>query len=836
MSAIEVWPVAAAANTVIAGCYFAIVWVITGGLVRTRQVRTNALGVATALIFLTCGVHHGAHAAHLLMPLVAADAHGEAMRQAFSWQMAIWDIVGAGVGITYLSLRSSFGRLLQTPAMFRDMSQARVEAAIAAEHEALNEAQAIGQMGSWRRDEATGEWHTSDEFRRIFELAPDEDPSARWAAIHPDDVAAVQAVVGRARDGAVAGEARYRLTRTDGSQAHLQLRARPVIDDSGAVVAVAGTIQDVTQQTAMEAALHHAEQRFRTAFEAAPIGVCLLSSDALLSGGLRIASANEAMAALVGQPVAQLAGVSLLVLVHPEDQRLLTERVKELDRETSDKAEVECRLMHRDGHVVWVQISAAVVPPHEGEPRMIIVNAMDLSQRKAFEGQLQHLADHDALTGLYNRRRFTEELDRCIAEAARYGEPGAVLFLDLDGFKFVNDSLGHAVGDDLIARVGSMFAAAVRSTDVLARVGGDEFALILTRSDEADAVRVAEKLLSSIRREGVVVSHDRHAHVSVSIGITLFAADDDLTADELVVEADIAMYDAKDAGKDRYCVYERTANRQAQITVRENWNQRLSTAVDESTFVLHAQPIVSLSAPTPPTFELLLRLPDGHGDLIPPGTFLYNAERFGLMTRIDQWVITQAVGLLADSHAAGVDLALSVNVSGKTITDPSLSAFVAGLLEQYTITPGRLIIEITETAAITNIERARALARDLRTLGCQIALDDFGAGFASFYYLKHLDFDYLKIDGEFIRHLCTTPSDQLVVRAVVDITRGLNARTVAEFVGDDATVAMLTAFGVDAAQGYHLGRPAALADRLPHLSGRLHPAVGHPSLPGLRRT
>ena len=516
----------------------------------------------------------------------------------------------------------------------------------------------------------------------------------------------------------------------------------------------------------------------------------------------------------------RLVGSSITSVAHPDDHDVLNQKLAELHRTKNDGIELEVRLMHRGGQCVWALITGAALPADDGRSRQAVINVMDVSQRKKFEGELQYLADHDALTGLFNRRRFTDELDCTLKHTQRYGDPGAVLFLDLDGFKFVNDLLGHAVGDDLIARVGAMFASTLRDTDVLARVGGDEFALILTRSSERDAVHVAEKLLSVIRRDGVVVSDHRHARVSASIGITLFGAHDDLSADELLVEADIAMYDAKEAGRDRYSIYARTEGRRAQISVRENWNQRLSAAVDAGAFVLHAQPILPIASTTPPTFELLLRLPDGHGDLIPPGTFLYNAERFGLITRIDQWVLAQAIGLLADSHAAGVDLALTVNVSGRTITDPSLGAYVAGLLAEHAVTRDRLTIEITETAAITNIEHARTLARELRALGCRIALDDFGAGFASFYYLKHLEFDDLKIDGEFIRNLCATPSDQLIVSAVVDIARGLAARTIAEFVGDDETAALLASLGVDAGQGNHLGRPQTLERVLPHLVSR----------------
>ncbi|MEA2265688.1 MAG: hypothetical protein QOE27_1271, partial [Solirubrobacteraceae bacterium] len=242
-------------------------------------------------------------------------------------------------------------------------------------------------------------------------------------------------------------------------------------------------------------------------------------------------------------------------------------------------------------------------------------------------------------------------------------------------------------------------------------------------------------------------------------------------------------------------------------------------------FVLHAQPIMPISATGAPGFELLLRLPDAHGDLIPPGSFLSNAERFGLIDKIDQWVLREAVLHLSASHAAGRDLMLTVNVSGKTMGDARLAGYVESLLDKHPIRPDRLVIEITETAAIINIERAHHLAQELRALGCRMALDDFGAGFASFYYLKHLEFDYLKIDGEFIRNLCATPTDQLVVQAVVTVAAGLDTSTIAEFVGDDATLELLRDLGVSYGQGFHLGRPAALADTLPYLIAAGVPAT-----------
>ena len=538
----------------------------------------------------------------------------------------------------------------------------------------------------------------------------------------------------------------------------------------------------------------------------------------------RLVEANPAMADILGTSVEDLVGAPIRSLTHPEDHASFSAKLDELVRSENSQVGLEARFVHRDGQIVWALVSAALLPPgspdSNGEARLAVTHVVDISERKQFEGQLQRLADYDALTGLYNRRRFTEELERELKLAERYGDTGAVLFLDLDGFKFVNDSLGHGAGDELITRVGSVLANCLRETDTLARAGGDEFAVLLPRCDETGAKAVAGKLLLAVRQQARVSGDGGHAQISTSIGIAPFGTGESLSADDLLVRADIAMYEAKEAGRDRCAVYANTDEQRERMTVVANWSERLRSALETDRFQLHAQPIVPIGLSHPPAFELLLRLEGDDDELIPPGTFLYEAERFGLIQQIDHWVLRQAVVHLSESHAAGEDLLLTVNVSGKTMGDHTLGAYVAGLIADHPIEAERLVIEITETAAITNMDRARVLAAELRALGCRLALDDFGAGFASFYYLKHLDFDYLKVDGEFIRNLPNTPVDQLVVKAVVDIARGTGTRTVAEFVGDDETLRLVGELGVDFAQGYHLGRPAPLEERLPHLIAR----------------
>jgi diguanylate cyclase (GGDEF)-like protein/PAS domain S-box-containing protein len=585
----------------------------------------------------------------------------------------------------------------------------------------------------------------------------------------------------------------------------------PVYGPAGESIGVGGVSLDITERARSERARRAAEDRFRVAFEQAGVGMAVIRLEGVDRG--RVVAVNTAYAEMLGRPVDDLVGEISSSWTHAED--LGDDPFIELATGVAERVQFEQRYMHEDGRTIWCLVTAAVFTA-EDDSRLAIGQVLDISERKHFEGRLQHLADHDALTGLFNRRRFEEELERELARAERHGGICAVLALDLDGFKSVNDSLGHAAGDELVARIAGNVARLVRESDIVARTGGDEFAVILPETDEDRAGVVAAKLLAEIRRSGAITSGDRHAQVTGSIGITVFARGSGITADDLLVEADIAMYDAKARGKDCVEVYRRGEQRRERIAARQDWMQRLRTAVEDERFVLHAQPIVPICSGGVQRFELLLRMRDDFGDLIPPTAFLYNAERFDLIQAIDRWVMHQAVTLLHEYHRAGCDIVVSINVSAKTVDAGGIAATLAELLAETSIPDGRLIVEITETAAISNIERARELADDLHRLGCLLALDDFGAGFATFYYLKHLSFDFIKIDGEFIKGLPDNTTDQLVVRAVVDIARGLGADTIAEFVQDDRTLDLLRELGVGYGQGHHTGRPAPLHHQLPH--------------------
>jgi diguanylate cyclase (GGDEF)-like protein/PAS domain S-box-containing protein len=437
----------------------------------------------------------------------------------------------------------------------------------------------------------------------------------------------------------------------------------------------------------------------------------------------------------------------------------------------------------------------------------------DITDRDRFESELLYLADHDVLTGLFNRRRFEQDVERRVAYAARYGTGGAVLMLDLDDFKDVNDTLGHRAGDELIKDVARLLAERLRRTDSVARLGGDEFAVLLPEADEADACATAQALLEAIRRHRSFF-RDRHVRVTASVGIALVSdVDDGGEEDEPLGRADVAMYEAKESGRDRYAVYVSQAHRdsmEAKLTMID----RIRGALENDLLQMYCQPILDLRTGRISQYELLLRMLDEEGHVLPPKEFLGIAERYGLMNEIDRWVVNQAIGLVADREEAGDPIQLEVNLSAKSLGDPRFPEWVEERLAAAAIDTSSLIFEITETAAIANMDVAKNFVNRLTSLGCRFALDDFGAGFGSFHYVKHLPVDYVKIDGDFVRNVVESSTDQSVVKAIVQLARGLGKKTIAEFVGDEATVHLLREYGVDFAQGYHIGVPAPVQEVL----------------------
>jgi len=443
---------------------------------------------------------------------------------------------------------------------------------------------------------------------------------------------------------------------------------------------------------------------------------------------------------------------------------------------------------------------------HEG----ILTNITHIKRQ---EEELIHLATHDPLTGLHNRREFSAILDRHLASVKRYGGEGALLWMDLDGFKEINDGLGHKVGDELLASVAHRMKSTIRESDVLARLGGDEFALLYPNVTSKQAEIAATRLLEAIRQHTAVLQ-GQSIRTTASMGIVLFP-EHGMDSTELLMQADMAMYRAKEQGRNRFCVY--TPGQEENMDAPEqriDWLRMLREALESDGFVLYAQPILDLTTDKIVRYEILLRLLDRDGSIIPPGAFLDIADQFGLSADIDRWVLRKATEILSEEAIAAKGISFAINLSPRTMTDQEFIHLVTELPTLDVIGPVRLVMEITETAAIYNIHVAKDFLRTLRGQGHEIALDDFGMGFSSFYQLKNLDVDYLKIDGSFVRNLSKDPVDKHLVLAMVHLAESLGKKTIAEFVEDAETLEILRSIGVDCAQGFHIGRPKPLEDVL----------------------
>ena len=379
-----------------------------------------------------------------------------------------------------------------------------------------------------------------------------------------------------------------------------------------------------------------------------------------------------------------------------------------------------------------------------------------------------------------------------------------MVMFDIDGLKDVNDTIGHSQGDELIRTVAELIADRFRETDVVARIGGDEFAVLMPSTTTTAARAVAAELLEAIRDAGVAVGTQR-LRPSACAGLASFEHGKG-ASNEVMIAADLALYEAKESGRARLAVYEPKPEESVRREARATWSQRIRHGLDEGLFVPYRQPILDLATNEIKRYELLARLLDDNGRPIPPGAFLPTAERTGLVRELDRYMVGQAIDLIAtDGHREA--LSYEVNLSARTLADREMPRAIAAQIERAGIDPALLVFEITETTAIANMEQAQDFAASLRRIGCRFALDDFGAGFASFLYLKHIPLDALKIDGNFIRKLRTNRTDQLLVRHMAEIARSLELFTIAEYVEDAGTLELLDDYPIDAAQGFSVGHP-----------------------------
>ncbi|GAA3464077.1 putative bifunctional diguanylate cyclase/phosphodiesterase [Saccharothrix longispora] len=491
-------------------------------------------------------------------------------------------------------------------------------------------------------------------------------------------------------------------------------------------------------------------------------------------------------------------------LVHPDDLAMIQATLEEAMRSGAGFSYTHRMLPGEDVPQRWFECFGEVETDADGTPVRVLGTAHDITRARRVHDELLALAEQDPLTGLANRRAVTRELERELAT----GGSGSMLLLDLDNFKDVNDLRGHAVGDRLMKTLAAALRSRLAPSQLIGRLGGDEFAVVLPGCGPAQAARTAEVLRDAVARLPLVGPAGK---VTVSTGVAEYGSGD--TWELVLANADLALYASKAAGRNRVTVYE--PGHYADTAKRVSVLDRLRAALDHGGLELHAMPMVQLATGRTLGHELLLRLADGKEPYLGPAEFLPEAERSDLVLDIDRWVLSTAIDALV--RHPDPELRFNVNVSGRTLEDEDFGGFVLDRLATAGVAPGRLGLEITETAAVTNLDAARALSLQLRAFGCRITLDDFGSGFGSFVHLKHLPITGIKIDGEFVRGIDERSTDAVLVAGIVEIARGLGLSAVAEWVERPAQVEALMRLGVRIGQGFHLGRPVPLAQVL---SGR----------------
>jgi diguanylate cyclase (GGDEF)-like protein/PAS domain S-box-containing protein len=598
------------------------------------------------------------------------------------------------------------------------------------------------------------------------------------------------------------------------------------------------SLSDIQMRKQAEALL--AEEKERAQVTLASIADAVVTVDT--SG--RIEFLNSAAERVTGWPLAEARQRPVAEVFAVVDEVTGAPIPDPVGRALTDGAIVEAEgnvvLLCRGAESIAIDYSVAPIRDRAGNSVGAVLVIQDMSRERQYAARLSNLASHDALTGLLNRREFEQRV-RAIVEQ-REGPEGqhAVLYLDLDQFKVVNDTSGHAAGDELLRQVGALLRPRLREGDVLARLGGDEFGVLLPHCPPAPALRIAEALRKAII-DFRFAWKNRSFTIGVSIGLVNLA-DGPHTLASVLSAADAACYLAKDKGRNRVQVYR---PEDSEVTLRRGemeWVHRLHRALAEDRLCLYSQPMRAMHAPGPHVQheELLVRLIDEQDELIPPIAFIPAAERYHLMPSIDRWVIRTAFRVLAERRAAGATLGTyAINVSGASIGDDQFLDYVRESFARFRIPHASICFEITETTAVTSLSKAAEFIGALREPGCRFALDDFGVGVSSFTYLKQLPVDFLKIDGSFVKNMLNDPVDAAMVEAIHRIGRVMGKQTIAESVETAATLDALRSVGVDYAQGHAIAPPSMFAppgSRMRHVSQRGRAEASRPPASAARVT
>jgi diguanylate cyclase (GGDEF)-like protein/PAS domain S-box-containing protein len=664
--------------------------------------------------------------------------------------------------------------------------------------------------GLWDYDVREKSMYFSPRWRAMLGYAHDYDVPEWRLLVHPDDLAHVQTHLRDHLEGrSDIFESVHRMQHASGEWRWVQSRVQGRFDENGHLKRLVGVETDITERKLYEEALFREKESAQITLQS--IGDGVVTTD----GEARVQYLNPVASELTGWRLDDAVGRNIDEIFrgfHEETCEPIENPVGvAMRRNRPIKSVRPALLIRRDGNELYIESTAAPIRDPLGNVTGGVLVFHDVSESRELNRRLSYAASHDVLTELVNRREFEQRLERALKSAKARETSYAVLYLDLDQFKIVNDACGHNAGDALLKQIGSLLKSKIRWRDTLARLGGDEFGVLLESCTMDEALRTAEALRENIA-DYRFTWDDRTFRLGVSIGVVpITAATDDVAS--LLSAADSACAAAKDAGRNRVYNYQENDIDLMKRRKEMQWAARISNALDENRFELFRQTIQPLQphAIHGAHYELLIRMRDEQGQLIAPGLFIAAAERYGLMTAIDRWVIAQAFTWLVSEADERERLSLcAINLSGQSLADEKFLPFVVEQFKKSGLSGSCICFEITETAAIASYSQANRFIHALKELGCRFALDDFGTGLSSFGYLKHFPVDFLKIDGSFVKEILHDPIDREMVRSINEIGHLTGKQTIAEFAENTEIITMLRGMGIDYAQGYGVSEPKRL--------------------------
>ncbi len=671
--------------------------------------------------------------------------------------------------------------------------------------------------GLWDWSIASGHMYYSPRFEQLLgydnlELGTSID--SLTSRVHPEDKAATEAAFSSHLQDGAPFDIEIRLQTKSGEYRWFRARGQSVRDSGGKAHRMAGSITDMTDRRQAATDLFAEKERALVTLASIADGVVTTDTDGWVE------YLNPVAEQLTGWTTATARGLpirAILRMVDETSRKLAPDPIEMVLREERTiEATSTILLVRNDGTEVPIMQSAAPIRARSGEISGVVLVLHDVSRERQYVAKLSYQASHDSLTGLINRGEFERRLSLALKSAAQLGRHHAVMYLDLDQFKVVNDTCGHAAGDQLMRQVSAVLQRRLREGDTLARLGGDEFGVLLENCAPDNALRIADGLRQTIM-ECHFAWETRSFNIGVSIGL-VNVEDGLFTLTDVLSAADAACYMAKDKGRNRVQVYHAGDTELSTRQGEMEWIGRLQKALDEDRFVLYSQDIAGLdpSRNLGDHCEILIRMLDERGELVPPMAFIPAAERYNLMPSIDRWVIRNAFAIIARQQAeTGSGPAIfAINLSGASIGDERFLDYVREQFDHFAVAPQSICFEITETAAIAKLDKATFFINQLKSLGCLFSLDDFGAGMSSFAYLKHLPVDFLKIDGGFVKDMADDLIDRAMVEAINSIGHVMGKQTIAEFVDGEKVIRLLRELKVDFAQGYGIAKPRPFGPRL----------------------